>query len=115
MIDIGLRDNLIINNPLDAALQELTILFNTENTQLIGEPSYGINFEQFLWSLTPSTDSLERYIKNKITTSTYYLSKMSYSVTAEYLFSDGEGVYVVHISITYNDSNYKKDFVIKRE
>jgi hypothetical protein len=115
MIDVGLKENLIINNPLDAALQELEILFNTENTQLLGVPTYGINFEQFLWALTPATDSIERYIKNKITTCTYYLARMSYEVTANFLESDGECSYIVNITVTYKDTTHSKNFVIQHE
>ena len=66
-IDVGLFDKVVVNSYLDLALQELDILFNTRPTELLGHPTFGINFEQFLWTLTPSSDTLERYIKEKIT------------------------------------------------
>lgn len=113
MIDLGLRDKLIINNAIDAAIQELDILFNTENTQLLGMPSYGVNFEQFLWSLTPSVSSIEKYIKDKITTCTFYLSKMSYDINAEYLYGDGECAYIINFKLYVDDSTYEKNYVIK--
>lgn len=113
MLDIGLKDDIFISNELDAALQELDILFNTENTQLLGVPSYGVNFEQFLWSLTPATDSIEKYLKNKITTCTYHLAKLPYTIQAEYIYGDGECIYVIHFALQYKDKQYNKNFVVK--
>ena len=66
MIDIGLGNKVVIIDPLDAAVQELDILFNTTPTELIGNPNYGMNFFQFLWQTTPSTSTLEKYINDKI-------------------------------------------------
>ena len=40
MIDLALTGDIIIDNELDEALQELDILFNTENTELIGYPEF---------------------------------------------------------------------------
>ena len=47
MIDLALDSKIFIDTNIDAALQELDLLFNTENTELIGYPEYGTNFEQF--------------------------------------------------------------------
>lgn len=113
MVDISLFEEGVLQSEFDLALQELDILFNTENTQLIGVPNYGMNFEQFLWSLTPSVDSIEKYIKNKITTCTFYLSKMQYDIDASYLYGDGECVYVIKFTLYWNEKTVNKNFVVK--
>ena len=65
-LDLSLDNRIMLNTKLDCAIQELDMLFNTTNTELIGKPEYGTNFEQFLWQLTPSTDELRKYIYQKI-------------------------------------------------
>ena len=49
MIDLALDGRVMIRNIMDEAVQELDILFNTDTTELLGYPTYGTNFEQFLW------------------------------------------------------------------
>ena len=66
MIDLALDSNVFIDSVFDAALQELDIILNTRYTELIGYPKFGTDFEQFLWQLTPSAQSLKRYILEKI-------------------------------------------------
>ena len=66
MIDLSLDHRVILNSEFDAGLQELDLLFNTETTELINDPTFGTNFEQFLWQLTPATSALKKYIIEKI-------------------------------------------------
>lgn len=112
-IDVGLFNNIIVNNYLDLALQELDILFNTRPTELLGQPTYGINFEQFLWTLTPSSDTLERYIKEKITMNTFYLSKMNFTINVDFIRDLAEVIYVVKISISDNSNTINREYIIK--
>ena len=77
MIDLALTGDIIIDNELDEALQELDILFNTENTELIGYPEFGTNFEQFLWEVTPAVEDVKRYIY-EVLAQTYYCQKLYY-------------------------------------
>ena len=60
MLDLALDTRIFINNELDAALQELDMIFNTENTELIGYPQYGTNWYQFLWQLDYSPEDLQK-------------------------------------------------------
>ena len=65
MLDLALDGRIFLDNPMDCALQEIDMLLNTENTQLIGYPNYGTEFESFLWTLSPTTIEIEKY-KDKI-------------------------------------------------
>lgn len=112
MIDIGL-DDVIITDEFDAALQELTILFNTSNTELLGNTKYGMNFEQFLWALTPQVDSLEKYIKEKINTCTFYLRNFRYDINIEYIYEEHQGIYIVKFSLYKNNKTVNHKFIIK--
>ena len=44
ILDLAIDGNVFIDNIVDAALQEIDLIFNTTNTELIGNPSFGTNF-----------------------------------------------------------------------
>jgi hypothetical protein len=104
MIDLSLDHRIILNNEFDAALQELDLLFNTETSELINDPSFGTNFEQFLWQLTPAVDSLKQYINEKIN-DTYFLSQMDYDVEVNLYKGEIRMIYDVQIHIQDNRGN----------
>lgn len=97
MLDISLYDNIIITNKVDAALQELDILFSTTPTEMIGNTTYGVNFLQFLWQLTPSESILEQYIFEKIEANTLYAKKLRHDISVNALYDEAEMIYVVSI------------------
>lgn len=99
MIDISINNDMFITDNLSAAVQELDMLFNTENTELIGYTDYGTNWEQYLWDLNPSTESLTDYINTKIS-ETYFVS--GYNPHVEVGFQQGteRAIYSVKISLT---------------
>lgn len=51
-LDLALDDSIVLTDPLDAAIQELDLLLSTDTTEMLGNPSFGVNMEQFLWQLT---------------------------------------------------------------
>ena len=104
MYDLSLDNSLFIYNQMDAALQELDILFGTENTELIGYPEFGTNFEQFLWQLNPAVESLRAYIVEKIQNNTLYLNQFQYNVDISILKGEFRNIYNVQISIKDQDT-----------
>ena len=72
MVDLALTDNIFTESKIEEAIQELDILFNTVPTELIGDTTYGSNFLQFLWSLTPMEESITKYIYDRIAGYTVY-------------------------------------------
>lgn len=101
MLDISLHENIFVLNELDAAIQELDILFNTENTELIGYTSYGTNWWNFLWVMTPQEGAITQYIEEKIA-STYFLSKFKTQVEVQYTPGTINSIYYIKIGI-YNE------------
>lgn len=110
MLDLALDGRVFLYDELDCAIQEIDLLLNTENTQLIGYPEYGTEFQTFLWTLTPTTIEIEKYIREKITTSTYYASKMDINVDVEFLQENYNTIYYVKIVVFDKSGNS-----IKRE
>lgn len=114
MIDIGLHDNIIITNPVDEAIQELDILFNTTPTELIGNTSYGVNFLQFLWQLTPETERIEQYIRDRITMMTYYMKFLKFDLSVSIVDDINEFMYVINITIyDENEIAKEKTYILK--
>ena len=119
MIDLSLDYNVFINSEFDAALQELDLLFNTETTELINNATFGTNFEQFLWQLTPATQSLKQYISEKIneTKPSIMYKNMKTEVNAEQL----KTIYRIQFSVlqsyeadTWYDANGRIVFTKNR-
>jgi len=109
MIDFAIDSRLYLQKNIDLALQELDILFNTENTELIGYPDFGTNFEQFLWELVPSVESLQKYINQKIQTDTLFLKNMENDISIDVDDTEyGNNIYVVNIIIKDPEGNQIK-------
>jgi hypothetical protein len=104
MIDLALDGRVMINSELDEAIQELDLLFNTENTELLGYRDFGTNFEQFSWQLTSNEESIKKYVDEKINT-TLYLSR--YRTNVEVTCDKGEYrlIYYIKISVYDEDNN----------
>lgn len=109
MLDLAIDSRVFIYNEVDEALQELDMIFNTENTELICYPEYGTNFEQFLWQLTPSPESLEKYIREKIASS-YYLNKMDTNISVNVLKGDYRAIYHVRISVSNGVNTGEREY-----
>jgi hypothetical protein len=108
MLDLALDGRVFLETEVDCALQEIDMLLNTENTQLIGYPQYGTEFETFLWTLTPTTGEIEKYIREKIDTQTHFACKMEYYVKASYLEGDYRSIYYVKIALVDKESGTTK-------
>ena len=105
MLDLSLDYKIFVKNDLDAAVQELDLLFNTENTELINYPSFGTNFDQFLWQLSPSPNALKSYILEKIN-ETYFLIKQN--VDIEVSTQKGEYRMIYNVAISISDAKGNK-------
>lgn len=100
MIDLALDDRILLNDDFDLAIQELDMLFNTSCTELIGNTDYGLNLESFLWTLTPTTNELNKYINDKIQQYCVFANKFKVSVQTQYMKGTYRSIYVVYISLT---------------
>jgi hypothetical protein len=106
MLDLALDNKIFINDKLDAAIQELDLIFNTENTELIGYPQYGTNWLQFLWRLNPSGEDLKKYIYEKIQDS-FFLNQFNVDITVNIL-EDTVYECIYQVMIKISDGNEEK-------
>ncbi len=99
MIDLAIDSRIFLTEEIDLAVQELDVLFNTENTQLLGMPDFGSNFEQFLWQLYPSVNELKKYIDELIFNKTIFLKKFEVNIEVQILDGETRKIYLVGIEI----------------
>ena len=105
MLDLALDNRLFLNSELDCAIQEMDLILNTGNTELLGDVTYGTELDTFLWTLTPVTSELEKYLREKLTKHTYYLSRLNIDINVQFLKGEYRSVYLVKIALTDNDGN----------
>lgn len=101
-LDLSLDNRIFLDTELDCAIQELDMLFNTTNTELIGNTDYGSNFEQFLWQVTDATESLRDYVYERLK-HTYFVSKFDTTVNIRTEAGTTREIYYVEIS--FNNLN----------
>lgn len=104
-MDIGLFDTPIIESDFDIAVQELDILFNTQNTELIGNPHYGLNFLQFLWTMQPDCSVLENYINDKIQMYTLFLRNTRFTLDVSIADDDVDAIYIINVTLYRNNND----------
>lgn len=102
MIDISLNDDLFITDKVDAAVQELDMLFNTEQTELIGCTDYGTNWWSYLWELTPLVDDIKAYITQKIS-ETYFASQYITVIDVQFVQGTERAIYYIKITLQTPD------------
>lgn len=113
MLDLALDSRVFLDNELDCAIQELDLLFNTENTELINDVSYGIELEHFLWSLTPVSDALEEYLRDVINKHTYYVNRLNFTLSVDFLQGDYRSIYYVKIGLTDPNTQEKRSRIYR--
>lgn len=114
-LDLALDDSLTITSPFEAAIQELDLLFSTENTEMLGNPEFGVNMEQFLWQLTPSPSEVESYLQKKILENTFWCNKLNVSINVDVLRGTIRNIYEVKIELKMpnNGSSTTKTYQFK--
>jgi hypothetical protein len=100
MLDLALDSRLCLNDEFDCALQEIDMILNTENTELLGNPLFGVNIEQFLWTLTPQVESLQDYLRNKILSNSVFVQKFNFNIICEFYTGEYRSVYLVNIILS---------------
>lgn len=102
---------LIIDDPYTLAFQEIDILFGTECTEVLGDPDYGVNFEQFLWKMSPEPTKVREYILERINKHTNFARKMIKDVQVKVEQGTVRDIYMVDIEFnnSQNDGKSKKN------
>ena len=101
MLDLALDNRVFLNTELDCALQEIDMILNTENTELLGYPQYGVSIDSFLWTLTPQETEMEKYLRDKITSQSLFIKNFRLFIKCNFLKGEYRSIY--HVKITLLD------------
>lgn len=109
VIDLALGTGVFTTSVIDEAIQELDLLFSTSNGELIGDPGFGSDFEQFLWTLTPETSEVKKYVLSIINQTFYAIRLCKVDVNVECYTGDTSSIYIVKIDLTYPNGITEQD------
>jgi hypothetical protein len=105
MLDLALDDRILLNSKFDCALQEIDMTLNTECTELLGDPYYGVSMDMFLWTLTPTTTELKKYIYDKLANETLFASQFNIDVNVQFIKGEIRSIYLVQITLSDTQGN----------
>lgn len=116
MLDLSLNSSIYTNDIWEAAIQEIDIIFGTTNTELIGYPKFGTNFDEFLWTLTPTTGALHEYIQKKLY-DTSFVSKLKNHIDINCKINQEtyENEYEVTITLYNDDKAIEKTYNLAKK
>ena len=108
MLDLALDDRIFLDDPIDCAVQELDLIFNTNCTELIGYTEYGTTFEHFLWGMTPSAEEVKKYVRTKLY-DTYFLKNYMIDIDVEILTGNVRDIYYITVKIKNPNDKENKE------
>jgi hypothetical protein len=115
MIDFTLSNklssDLIISNDLLCVLQQIDLLFSTNINDVLGDTTFGSNYDKYLYTLGMSNTALESKIKSDINK----LDLLGFDVDVKVSIVEGTVRDIAFIEITiYSDyEEYNKTYLIK--
>jgi hypothetical protein len=115
MIDFNisnkLTDDLIINNDLLFVLQQIDLLFDTDINDVLGDSSFGTNYDKYLYTLGVSNISLETKIISDL--NKLDLCGFKPEVTVKIIEGTQRDIAFIDITLKGNYKEYNKTYVIK--
>lgn len=114
LTDISIdKDKVIINDKFDFFLQEIGILFDTAPGEVLGEPTFGTEFENFIWDLKVSNEQISDYIYSAILTKTTSAQYFNISVDTKILYGTQNDIILVSINIRDKETNEEQQLTYK--
>lgn len=115
MIDFSisnkLTDDVIVNNDLVFVLQQIDLLFDTNPNTVLGDNSFGTNYDRYLYNLGFSNTALEDQITNDLNK----IDLMGFAPIVNVTIVEGtvRDIAMIDITLVGNYENYNTTYVIK--
>ena len=94
----------------DLVLQQIDMLFDTKRGDVLGEFSYGTDFEKFLWDLQISNGRISQYVEGVIQSFVNMLG-FTLSVKTTILYGTSDDIILIQIGIKkhgyYQERTYR--------
>lgn len=115
MIDFSLSnkltDDCIVSNKLIYVLQQIDLLFDTCPGEVLGNMSFGTNYDKYLYNLSVSNSTLENKILSDL--NTLDLCGFSPSVNVHIVEGTVRDIAIINIKLTGDYEDYDKTYIIK--
>lgn len=115
MIDFSLSnkltDDCIVSNKLIYVLQQIDLLFDTCPGEVLGNMSFGTNYDKYLYNLSVSNSTLENKILSDL--NTLDLCEFSPSVNVHIVEGTVRDIAIINIKLTGDYEDYDKTYIIK--
>ena len=115
MIDFALTneltDDIVIGNDLLLVLQQIDLLFNTDINDVLGDSSFGSNYDRYLYVVGMSNASLEM----KVLSDLNKLNLMGFKPSVSVSIMEGtvRDIALIDITLSGDYEEYNKTYVIK--
>jgi hypothetical protein len=114
MRDISLEaGDLFIGSDIDYIIQQIDILFETDECEVFGSENYGTDFRKYLWDLKISNSQISSYVHDKISNA---VDLKNYVLTVNTSIMEGTLNDIILVSIYLSsdaDGTYEKTYKIE--
>lgn len=113
MIDFNLENNdkQILNNDIELILQQIDLLFDTNQGEVLGDPTFGSKYDKYLWDLKLTDTELAQVVRNDL--NTLELFGFTYDVNVLLLQGTENDIAIIKIILTRDDEQYEKLYKIR--
>ena len=115
MIDFSLSnkltDDCVVSNKLIYVLQQIDLLFDTCPGEVLGNMSFGTNYDKYLYNLSISNSTLENKILSDL--NNLDLCGFSPSVNVQIVEGTVRDIAIINIKLTGDYEDYDKTYIIK--
>lgn len=112
MIDFNLYPGEpVINTETDLIIQQIDLLFDTKKQELMGMPSYGTDYEQFLFNMQVSNAAIAYQLERDISS----LNLFGFVPHVEVTILEGtlSDIILCKVALVRNNEYYEKTYEIK--
>lgn len=112
MIDFcNTTDAPYLEHDVDLVIQEIDMLFDTDEGEVLGDTGYGSDFEKFIWELKVSAEYINGYVTSRISSS-IDLHGFALSVDTSIYEGTQNDIILIRINLSKDGSVWEKIYNI---
>lgn len=112
MIDINLDEGApLINDDISLIMQQIDMLFDTNQREVFGNPHYGTRYDDFLFNMTMSNEAIAYQVKCDLN----QLNLFDYIPTVSVSILEGtlNDIILITVGLERNNNYYEKTYKIQ--
>lgn len=102
----NIKEKTIVDNVFDYVTQQIELLFDTKRGDVIGDFSFGTNYEEFIWDTNLPNSAITAQITSDIN-SYIDLAGATFDVKTDVIYGTENDIILVTINV-YFDDYYKQ-------